>query len=632
MSGNIRDIAKMAGVSVSTVSKVMNGKDGDISEKTKRKVLQIIEEEQYVPYYKYLEKDGLKSHLVGLIIRINNREREKIVMTAEKVAKDNNYNLIVNYVEKTEEIETVMNQMLQKKVAGLMIDSEQWIPCKNLNTMVVYLNQTKEFDEMERAVFYYRLSEAGRLATERLIDSGHRKIACVISETDHSILEGYKIAMLNYNLQTKPVWIYEGKTLDEIEKQGIMQCLSDEVTAIICGSKEIACCASKMLGQMRIRVPDEISLVSIGDNEVLDILSDGISAVQLPSERMTNEAMLQLISMVREGSQKEVMRRYSAYMVERNSICKPMKEQQGEKIIVVGSMNVDITVEVPKIPVNGESLIATKIYTFTGGKGGNQAVGVGKLGGQVYMIGCLGNDLEGKQLYAGLVENHVRTEGVTFDEVLQSGRAYINLETSGESTIVAYPGANQSLHVSHIKQFKYLFQDAKYCLLSMEISEEVVEYTLALCKRNGIQTILKPSSPQKLKKSMFENVDYFIPNERELASICGTAGSVESRARQLFEKGIKNVIVTLGNRGCFLLNEDGEEYFEGSGFEPVDTTGGADSFISALAVYLSEGKSLTHAIRFAIYASGISVTRYGVQPALPDRKTVDVYEEEIFQK
>lgn len=632
MSGNIRDIAKMAGVSVSTVSKVMNGKDGDISEKTKRKVLKIIEEEQYVPYYKYLEKEGLKSHLIGLIIRINNRERENIVMTAEKVAKVNNYNLIVNYVEKSEEIETAVNQMLQKKVAGIVIDSEQWIPCKSLNTMVVYMNQTKEFDEMERAVFYYRLSEAGRLATERLIDSGHRKIACIISEDNHSILEGYKIAMLNYNLQTKPVWIYEGKTLDEIEKQGIMQCLSDEVTAIICGSKAIACCVSKMLGQMRIRVPDEMSVISIGDDKVLDILSDGISAVKLPSEKMTKEAMSQLISMIQEGSQKEVMRRYSAQLVERNSICKPMKEQQGEKIIVVGSMNVDITVEVPKIPVNGESLLATKIYTFTGGKGGNQAVGAGKLGGQVYMIGCLGNDLEGKQLYAGLVENHVRTEGVTFDERTPSGRAYINLETSGESTIVAYPGANQSLHVSHIKQFKYLFQDAKYCLLSMEISEEVVEYTLALCKRNGIQTILKPSSPHKLKKSMFENVDYFIPNERELASICGLSGNLEEKAKQLFERGIKNVIVTLGNRGCFLLNEDGKKYFEGSGFEPVDTTGGADSFISALAVYLSEGKSLIHAIRFAIYASGISVTRYGVQPALPDRKTVDIYEEEIFQE
>lgn len=632
MPGNIRDIARMAGVSVSTVSKVMNGKDRDISEKTKRRVLEIIEREQYIPYFKYLEKDGLKSRFLGLIVKKDNRELEQIVMSAEQTAREHGYYLVISYIDHIDEIEQTMQQMAHKKVAGFIVDSEKEISYRSSFPMTVYLNQTQEFDERENAVFYYSLVDAGKMATEELLASGHQKIACIMLENDKEILEGYRFAMVQANQRIQSVWIYEGKTLHEIEKQGIVQCLSENVTAIICGSQEIACCVSKVLGQMRINVPDEISLISIGDNKILDILSDGISAIKLPGDKIAQEAVLQLIQMIEEDQSKVVLRRYGSQLLQRKSIRKPMKEQQGEKIIVVGSMNVDITIEVPKLPMNGESLIASKQYTFLGGKGGNQAVGVGKLGGQVYMIGCLGNDLEGKQLHAGLVENHVHTEGILFDKQLASGRAYITVESGGESTIVAYPGANQGLHVAHIKQFKYLFQDAKYCLVSMEIPEEVVEYTLAICKRNHTSTILKPSSPHKLKNTMFGNIDYLVPNEKELCSICGIEGSIEENAKKLFDEGVQNVIVTLGSKGCYLFNENGGVHFEGSGFEAVDTTGGADSFISALTVYLSEGKSLVHAIRFAIYASGICVTRYGVQPALPDRKAVDIYEEEIYQK
>ena len=125
-------------------------------------------------------------------------------------------------------------------------------------------------------------------------------------------------------------------------------------------------------------------------------------------------------------------------------------------------------------------------------------------------------------------------------------------------------------------------------------------------------------------------MEYFIPNENELHLLVPGSMGIEEKARLLREKGVENVIVTLGARGCYLVNGELSMYFGGSGFEAVDTTGGADSFISALAVCLSEGKPLVQAVRFAIYASGITVTRYGVQPALPDRRAVDVYEDEIY--
>lgn len=144
--------------------------------------------------------------------------------------------------------------------------------------------------------------------------------------------------------------------------------------------------------------------------------------------------------------------------------------------------------------------------------------------------------------------------------------------------------------------------------------------------------ILKPSPADDIKEEYLSDIAYFVPNEKELRTLVPEEETLEEKAEILRKKGIQNVIVTLGGKGCYLRNKDVSIYFEGSGFEPVDTTGGADSFISAMAVYLSEGKDLIHAIEFAVYASGISVTRHGVQPALPERQTVAVYEDEIRSK
>ena len=248
------------------------------------------------------------------------------------------------------------------------------------------------------------------------------------------------------------------------------------------------------------------------------------------------------------------------------------------------------------------------------------------------MIGCLGNDMDGKQLYSGLTENHVHMDGVIFDTVLPSGKAYINVDSSGESTIVVYQGANGHLDISQINGCRYLFQGAKYCLLSMEIPDEIVEYTIRFCRRNNTEVILKPSATERIKEELLPEIDYFVPNEKELDLLIPGEKSLEDKAQMLRDKGVKNVIVTMGARGCYLTNEEYSLHFSGTGFEAVDTTGGADSFISAMAVCLSEGKHIIHAIGFAIYASGITVTRYGVQPALPDRKAVDVYEDEIYSK
>lgn len=629
---NINDIARLAGVSASTVSKVMNGKDNDISEATRTKVLKIIEEEQYVPYFKYMDKEGLKPHVIGLIIRKNHRERENIVLHVEQAARARGYGVLVSYVDDIDDIQTCVNELIKKRVSGLMIDSVQKIHCGKLDKAAVYFTQTKKFETNQGCTFYYSLTEAGRLAADRLIEEGHKKIACITKTADEAVIEGYKQALQNQNIRVQPLCMYSGETLEDIEKYGLNQCISQNVTAIICGSPEVTCCVWKMLERMKMVIPDEFSVISVGDGELLNILGDGITGVEFPVKDMSYRMVKLLCRMIDQDEKMRVTEKFPPRTIERNSIVSPAREKQGDMIIVVGSMNMDITTEVTKLPIGGETQIAERLFVFPGGKGGNQAVGAGKLGGQVHMIGCLGQDMDGKQLYTSLFENHVHMDGVLFDKTSVSGKAYINVDEAGESTIVVYQGANKNLNIEQIKRCRYLFQKAKYCLISLEIPEEVVEYTIKTCERNQVQVILKPSGVKKIKKELLSGITYFVPNEKELGLLVPEEGTMEEKVKRLRNSGVKNVIVTMGERGCYLENDEMSRYFSGSGFEAIDTTGGADSFISALAVLLSEGKSLVYAIGFAIYASGITVTRYGVQPALPERKSVDIFEDEIIEK
>lgn len=331
---NIQDIARLAGVSASTVSKVMNGKDRDISEETKKKVLKVIEEKHYVPYFKFREKEGLKNRLIGLIVRRDNREREAITVNAEQAARLKGYGLVIRYAEPGDDLSEYVEELARKQVSGVIIDSERKAACGRLENTAVYLNQTKEFDRRERVSFYYRLSEAGRIGTERLIQEGHHKIACIVHRRDRSVMEGCKMAVQSHNLPLQPAWFYEGENLEAIEKYGIRQCLTEEVTAVICGSPEIACCVWKLMERTRTPVPDALSMIVVGDSPVLKLLGDGITAVRLPAGQMARDAAECLTEMIQEQKEMELMRKFSPEIAERRSIVRPAQDKLGKRSLL----------------------------------------------------------------------------------------------------------------------------------------------------------------------------------------------------------------------------------------------------------------------------------------------------------
>lgn len=635
---NIRDIASIAGVSVSTVSKVINGKDQDISAKTRKRVLEVVREYQYVPYSKIRKSMSGKSHLLSVLIAEGDTEYTPILGVIEKQASKSGYSIVVYTLDgiKRHE-ERQMKVMGSRNVDGFLLignfrDRKGLIeqigladkPCVILGADVGDMDGTS-------AVIYDE-SSIGYEASRYLLQKEHVNIGCIFS-AGTGMEDGYKRALYEAGIPYEAGRVFHWDGTDGDGKAEFKSWLSNNCTAVFCGSVENTICLYQRFQELGVLIPDDVSVVCGQDSSYLELLNPPVTSVACMLPTFGKAAVSELVELIETKEEYKKPPAVIPFTIkERESTSLPSAQTRGQKLVVVGSMNMDVTISVPHIPADGETLIAEDALLLPGGKGANQAVGASKLGGKVYLIGCLGNDREGKEIYNALVTNKVHTNGILFDGLSPTGKAYINVSNfnRGESTIVIYPGANQKLNGVQIQKNEDLFDEAKYCLLSLEIPTEAASYAVALCKRKGTDIILKPSGVDELDRQFIDGITYFVPNRKELEQLVPGNDSMERKADRLWRLGAKNVIITLGKDGCYLKNEECSRYFPAADFQPVDTTGGADAFISALAVYLSEGISLVHAIGFATYCAGLSITRKGVQSAMPDRGGVDMYRDVVY--
>ena len=297
-----------------------------------------------------------------------------------------------------------------------------------------------------------------------------------------------------------------------------------------------------------------------------------------------------------------------------------------KRIIVAGSINMDILLTVKHYPQTGESISAESVSIIPGGKGINQAVGAIKLGAKVSLIGNVGRDFDGDMILNLLHENGVDATAVHVDEEHSTGKAYIHIQDDGESGIVLYGGANETVSAKALRLNERLFEDASFCLLQTEIPMEAVKTAVKIAQKHKVAIMLKPSAVKEIEEELLKGLDYFIPNRKELYRLCPIAGTLEEKAAWFLAKGVKTVIVTLDSDGCYVRTAEYEQYFPAVEiFKPVDTTGAADAFIAALSVFLSEHKKLPDALPYALYAAGFSTTRIGVVPSLIDRATLEQF-------
>lgn len=294
-----------------------------------------------------------------------------------------------------------------------------------------------------------------------------------------------------------------------------------------------------------------------------------------------------------------------------------------KSIIVVGSSNTDMVIQTHKFPVPGETLLGGKFFLFPGGKGANQAVAAARLGGLVTFIAKIGNDIFGEQALQQFKKEGILTDYIISDPSNPSGVALITVDAKGENTIVVAQGANGALTSKDIQKANEEFENTSIVLMQLEIPLDAVLHTAKLATQHGKKVILNPAPARQLPDALLKELFIITPNESETETLLGIKitdmNSVHAAAKQLHEKGVAHAIITLGSEGAYLYNAEGGKHIPTTKVTPVDSTAAGDVFNGALAVAISEGKSLSEAIKFANRAAAISVTRMGAQASAPFR-------------
>ena len=295
-------------------------------------------------------------------------------------------------------------------------------------------------------------------------------------------------------------------------------------------------------------------------------------------------------------------------------------------IIVFGSINMDLVVRSPRIPVAGETITGHDFYTAPGGKGANQAVASARLGARTSMVGRVGNDVFASALLKSLQDNHVEISRVSQDEGNPSGVAIIAVDDQSENSIVVVPGTNGAVGGDDVSRLEQLLGEAQILLLQLEIPLDAV---LAACQsagRAGVKVILDPAPAKPLPDELIGLCDFITPNEIEAGMLVGFPIDSIDHGRQaaevLLNRGAGNVIIKMGAQGAYWSDGEQSEFFQAYEVNAVDSVAAGDAFNGGLAVGLAEGYPVSESIAWGMAAGALSTTRLGAQPSMPDRSEV----------
>lgn len=296
-------------------------------------------------------------------------------------------------------------------------------------------------------------------------------------------------------------------------------------------------------------------------------------------------------------------------------------------ITVVGSYAAGLVMKAERLPTRGETLLGSGYRVDHGGKGSNQAVGCARLGAEVRFVARVGTDEFGEKALHLYRNEGVRTDHVRQTQNSPTGVGFIMVEqASGHNCILLDPGANDRLSAEDVFHADRVFDSAGVVLTQLEIPVEAARAAMECGRAGGALTLLNPAPVRPLGDEILASVDVLTPNEVEARVLAGMAADSEvepeKAAHELIGRGVKQVVVTLGEKGALILTANSTTRVPAVELPVVDTTGAGDSFNAGLATALACGADLESAVRFAIITGGLAVTREGVIPALPHRETV----------
>ena len=618
----IKDIAKLAEVSPSTVSKIINKKDEYISASTRERVLKIVREYNYQPN-SFKSSKTKKSWIIGILLN-STVTNDSTLDGLLKEAQANGYStlLLNNYNDPQQELKNI-KMMCQTQIDGII-----WEPVEKKSlfykTLLEKLNipiQTIGVNgEDETLLLPYE--KTSYQLTKTLLNKNHKHIACLTSDRRRMpmFIDGYKKALFDNHLNFNNELVFH-----EINDDLVHSILNQEITAILISHYFEAIELYTLISKSKIQVPNNLSIAAIKNDDDLSLLSNTqikISSINIKNADFGKFVCEKIIHKI-EGKKFEINHIFEDLKIDSFASISGPYNLNAPKAIIVGSINIDTYLNTPKFLDKNKVTILSDVTIRAGGKGLNQAVGVAKLGQPVTLIGKVGIDRDSDKVFKTLDNQGINTNDLIRSKNARTGRSYILVQEDGESMISIHPGANGELTPEDLLEKKERFNNAAFCLIQTEIPLNTIESACNLAKNVGAKVILKPSIEQKIPKRILKKIDILIPNETSLFYISEKKKSLEEASTWLLEAGVKNVIVTLGEKGSFLKTDKLEKYFPAADFPVVDTTGACDAFISALTSYLMEGYDIEKSIKIANIAAGFSLSRYNVINSLIDKHTLD---------
>lgn len=618
----IKDIAALAGVSMSTVSKIVNNKDSNINQETRERVLRIVKEYNYAPYAAAKSAAGTRTFILGVLLK-NAPKTNQLMNGILEEAQDRGYSIMIyDSCQSMEKELKNITSLCRNHVDGVIWEPVDEASLDNARHLVqADIRYCLMNAPSPVPCFRIDYKKMGYVAAKALVDHRHTRLGCLVKEDSRRsalVFEGFRQCMFDYKIP------YNDK-MRIIANDGdwYSGICSHLYTGVVSSHYHSSLLLLEQMDRLRYRIPFDLSLVSLRDDVREAATFPKISSIRIPYREFGRFLCGQIIELCEKKENDGCQFETDCSLENTFSLDTPLS-RDAKKVLVVGSINIDITLNVDDLPQSGNTMITDKCSVIPGGKGANQAVGAAKLGGQVTLIGKVGNDFDAALVYSTMEDHRVNSQGITRDFSTETGKAYIHLRNDGESTITILTGANKMLTPRDIRANERLFEDTGYCLLQTEIPLDTVIEAARTAKLHGSRTILKPAAIGKLPEALMPSIDIFIPNKREAQLLC-PRGSLEEKAEYFMEKGAGSVIITLGHSGCYVRSRDVSRHFPAVPFKAADTTGAADAFISALSVYLLNGYTLEKAVQIATCAAGFCVSRQGVIPALIDKNSLETY-------
>lgn len=622
----IKEIAKLAGVSISTVSKIVNHKDENINPKTRSRVLNIVKEYNYTPYGGAKQLSGARNFVIGVLLQSAPKTNQLLNGIIECAGKNGYGVMVCDSLQSVDQELKNITSLCRHKVDGVI-----WEPvCANSTGCARYFSEqgipfcaVNGPDGFESKNSYrINFMKMGYFATQALIDRRHVRPGCLLkdgSARSAAVFEGFRKCLFDHQIS-----FTDTMHLCTDREGWYSDIISRQLSGIVSSHYDLSIQLIEQLDRLRYRLPYELSLVSLRDDVRESLRFPGISSIRIPYQEFGEFVCRQLIAIC-EGGPLPCPEFETPCTLENTLTLDIPLSSRTRKIVAVGSINIDVTLNVDELPQPGKTIITNMHSVIPGGKGANQAVGAAKLGADVFLIGKVGNDYYASMIYGAMKEYRVDSGGITRDPGSETGKAYIHVRGDGESTITILQGANQRLTPADIRSCFRLFENAGYCLLQTEIPLDAVLEAAKTARRRGAKTILKPATLKEIDRSLMQYIDIFVPNEQEASVLAPNSRNAEEQAAHFRKMGADVVIITLGHRGCYLEMDGCRRHFPAPALTAVDTTGAADAFIAALAVYLLRGNAMERSIEAASCAAGFCISRQGVIPALADGNSLETY-------